>query len=149
MSFLSLGFVPFVSWQAMSGDDKNSEVVSTFAPELALSMLDPLRYLTWDVIKGVGLLDKPLVATVQSIKIALQDTTVKKQKRAGRASRVATKKKRVVVCLKPRPEISLRTRAAVAAKRHVSLRSRADVAAAVENQLANAHDSGRAAHVPQ
>ena len=134
MSFLALGFVrSFVSWQAMSGDGKKSEVVSAFAPELAVMMLDPLAHLNWGVIRDVGLIDEPLEATVEAIKIALQDGTVKKQKRTGRARHVATKKKRVVVCLEPRPEISLRSRAAVAAKRRVSLRSRVDVAAAVEN----------------
>ena len=80
----------------MSGDDKNSEVVSTFAPELALSMLDHLQLITWDVIMEVGLLNEPLEMTVQAIEIARQLMPVKKQKRTGRARRVATKKKGVV-----------------------------------------------------
>ena len=102
------------------------DAVGAQAPELTLQLLDPLRYLTKEVIDAVGLMDQPVEEMVQAVKMARKDATVDKPKRTTRAEM-----KRVVVHLKPRRTVSLRSRAAVNTKRSIFLRSRADVAAAV------------------
>ena len=102
-----------------------SDAVPAQAPELTLPLPDPLRYLTKDVIDDLDLMGLPLDDMVHACNAARKMTIIEKPKRTARA-----RVKRVVVHLKPRRTVSLRSRAAVSVKRPVLLRSRADVAAA-------------------
>ena len=89
------------------------DVVGAQAPELTLQVIDPLVLLTKEMMNEIGFWDEPLEVMVQAGKdarkiMARKEGTVDKPKWTTRADM-----KRVVVHLKPRRTVSLRSRAAV------------------------------------
>ena len=100
------------------------DAVGAQAPELTLQLLDPLRYLTKEVIDALGYLDEPLEEMVLACKTARKDAVVHQPKWTTRPE-----SKRVVVHLKPRRGVHLTPRRGVHLKprRVVHLKPRRDV----------------------